>query len=159
MPLCGRADQWDCLVLGYGVTTTAAAHGPPATTPLLGVALRRPVPFFGTHAYCVTRRGAQILLHHAVPMDHQSDGLLVTLSDLGLLRLHLWPQSVVSQCLNDEDRQGSWHTHATTTCCPCPATPGHGGAAFGAWWLAYVAAAGALLVSLLVSGPPPDRGA
>lgn len=54
-----------------------------------------------------------MLLRHAFPIDHQTDGLMLTLSELGLLRLYLLPQSVVSQCMDGVNREGSWHTHST----------------------------------------------
>ena len=68
--------------------------------------------FFGAHAYLVTQRGATILLNHSLPLDHQMDGLFLTLHELGLLRLRMLRTSVVSQCIDAENREGSWHTHS-----------------------------------------------
>ena len=45
-------------------------------------------------------------------MDHQVDGYFLTLQQLHLLRLHMVRQSVVSQCINGVNREGSWHTHS-----------------------------------------------
>lgn len=67
------------------------------------------------HAYLVTQRGAATLAKHAVPIDHQADGLMLTLSELGMLRLFALPQSVAAQCLDGEDKQGAWHTHVTSS--------------------------------------------
>ena len=82
-------------------------------TTVCGVPLHRMQQFFGAHAYLVTQRGASTLLDNTVPIDHQADGLMLTLSDLGWLRLYGLPRSVASQCLNGEDKQGAWHTHTT----------------------------------------------
>lgn len=116
VPLLQQPAAWDCLVLGY-----FQPRGQPAPAPVMlaggGVVegLVRYPHFFGTHAYVVSRTGAATLLRHAHPIDHQSDGIQVTLAELGRLRLHMVPQPVVSQCLDHVDRQGSWHTHTTTT--------------------------------------------
>ena len=61
----------------------------------------------------ITQRGAALLLKHGFPLDHQVDGLFLTLHQLGLLRLHMLRQSVVSQCMNNVNREGSWHTGVT----------------------------------------------
>jgi hypothetical protein len=59
----------------------------------------------------VTQRGATTLLEYALPIDHQADGLILTLSaravfarkketarELGLLRVFALPQSAATQC-------------------------------------------------------------
>ena len=108
LPLSLATAAWDCLILGY--SAVAQPHSDREAL-VAGVRVQRPRSFFGAHAYCVTRAGARILLDHAFPMDHQADGLFLTLSDLGLWRMYMLPHSVASQCINEEDRQGSWHTH------------------------------------------------
>lgn len=109
-PLLRDPSAWDCLVLGY-----FSPAGPETPAPLLGVPLIRVVQFFGAHAYILTRQGAQVFMRHAFPVDHHSDGMMLTLHELGLLRLYLLPHSVISQCLDGVDRLGSWHTHTTMT--------------------------------------------
>ena len=111
-PLLSATSHWDLLVLGF-----FANHGPesvsiiPDTQPLVTTMT---VPhFFGAHAYMITQRGAALLLKHGFPLDHQVDGLFLTLHQLGLLRLHMLRQSVVSQCMNNVNREGSWHTGVT----------------------------------------------
>jgi hypothetical protein len=49
---------------------------------LLGVAVRQVPQFFGAHAYLLTRQGANVLLRNAFPIDHQADGLMLTLSEM-----------------------------------------------------------------------------
>jgi hypothetical protein len=67
--------------------------------------------YFGAHAYLLTRKGAQVLLQYSFPIDHQVDGLFLTLQQMGLLRVHMASQSLVKQCMDHVDRAGSWHTH------------------------------------------------
>jgi GR25 family glycosyltransferase involved in LPS biosynthesis len=108
VPALQRPQDWDVLVLGYSLKSSA--HGNAVVN---GVPLLTSSQWFGMHAYAVTRKAVDVLLQHAFPMDHQSDGLMLTLYELGMLRVYLLPQSVSSQCLNDIDRGGSWHTHTT----------------------------------------------
>ena len=67
--------------------------------------------FFGMHCYCVTQEGADRLMRDAFPLELQSDGYVCTLAELGRLRLFLLPESVASQCQDDLQREGAWHTH------------------------------------------------
>jgi hypothetical protein len=71
--------------------------------------------YFGAHAYVLTQRGAQVLRRYCFPVDHQVDGLFLTLQQMSLLRVHMTPVSVVKQCMNHMNRSGSWHTHAVAT--------------------------------------------
>ena len=111
-PLLKQSKQWDMLVLGFFADMgNASVSVMPETQPPITTMT---VPhFFGAHAYMITQQGAQILKKHAFPLDHQVDGLFLTLHQLGLLRLHMLRQSVVSQCMNTVNREGSWHTHTT----------------------------------------------
>ena len=117
LPACADPRSWDCLVLGYFAPVGPAQPAPLTPPPSSAGATASPSPwvrynqFFGAHAYLVTRSGAATLLRHAHPIDHQTDGLLATCSELGLLRLHMLPRSAVSQCLDGVDRDGSFHTH------------------------------------------------
>ena len=43
--------------------------------------------FFGAHAYLVTQRGGQMLLRYALPIEHQVDGLFLTLHQLFVVRM------------------------------------------------------------------------
>jgi GR25 family glycosyltransferase involved in LPS biosynthesis len=110
VPILQRPQDWDVLLLGYSLK--GSAHG---NAMVNGVPLHTSSQWFGMHAYVVTRKAVDVLLQHAFPMDHQSDGLMLTLHELGMLRVYLLPQSVSSQCLNEIDRGGSWHTHTTVT--------------------------------------------
>ena len=56
-----------------------------------------------------------MLLRHAYPLELQSDGYLLTLQQLGVLRLFLLPRSLASQCHDALQREGAWHTHTITT--------------------------------------------
>lgn len=99
---------WDALVLGH-----FAVQGPRVYHP---VGDRRRLmtvdSFFGAHAYVLTRRGAQILRDNVFPINEQADGLLLTLQQIGALRLYLLPTSLVSQCMDGADRaQTVTHTH------------------------------------------------
>ena len=109
-PMLSVPQQWDVLVLGY-----FAVVGPETVTVVPNVqptVNTKTVPqFFGAHAYLVTQTGARTLLKYALPMDHQVDGLFLTLHELSLLRFHMLRQSVVSQCMDNVNREGSWHTH------------------------------------------------
>jgi hypothetical protein len=109
------AGDWECLVLGhFAVRSPRVYHRVgPAAHRLMTVE-----SFFGSHAYALTRRGAEILRANALPINEQSDGLLLTLQQTGTLRLYLTPVSVVSQCMDKVDRgasPGETHTHIIAT--------------------------------------------
>ena len=72
---------------------------------------RRPVAPAPARRTLLSRTGADVLLRNALPMDHQVDGLMLTLVELRRLRLHMLPHSLVDQCMDHADRDGSWHTH------------------------------------------------
>ena len=120
LPLLAHPDRWDCLLLGY-FSDSGPATIRPIRTDAAVVNTKTLPTFFGSHAYLVTQRGARILLQHAFPMDHQVDGYFLTLQELGLLRFSLLLRSVVSQCMNNVDRGGSWHTHRIN--CPWSGRP------------------------------------
>ena len=110
-PLLDHTEQWDILVLVFFATVgpETIMYVPGTHPPLSTMVVSQ---FFGAHAYLVTQRGATILLNHSLPLDHQVDGLFLTLHELGLLRLRMLRASVVSQCIDAENREGSWHTHS-----------------------------------------------
>ena len=111
VPLLQHPADWDVLLLGYTLKGIATD----ATTTLRGVQLRTNRQWYGMHAYIVTQAALGPLLRHVFPMDLQSDGLMLTLHELGYLRLYMLPHSVSTQCMNEADRGGSWHTHTVTT--------------------------------------------
>jgi GR25 family glycosyltransferase involved in LPS biosynthesis len=120
LPLLAVSKQWDVLVLGYfAVSGAESFQMVPGTNP--AVTTKTVSQFFGAHAYIVTRHGAEILLKHCVPMDVHADALFLILSELQRLRVNLLPQSVVSQCMDSVNREGSWHTHTVVTAAPSTA--------------------------------------
>ena len=62
-------------------------------------------------SYAITQAGAAVLRRYAFPLELQSDGYLLTLQQLGALRLFLLPRSVANQCQDNLQREGAWHTH------------------------------------------------
>jgi hypothetical protein len=110
LPLLAVPDQWDCLFLGY-FRPTAEEDPVSVATPSGPVRLRVISQFFGAHGYILSRHAATVLRRHAYPLDQQSDGLVLTLRDLGLLRVYCLPTPVLTQCMDKVDRLGSWHTH------------------------------------------------
>jgi hypothetical protein len=140
LPLLEVPDEWDCLFLGY-FGPRGGGEDRTVPTPRGPVRLRVIPQFFGAHAYVVSRRAAAVLRRNAYPLDQQSDGLLLTLRDLGLLRVYCLPAPVVTQCMDTVDRLGSRHTHSVV------AMPGD---CDRCWW-ALVAAC-ALLVALVAVG-------
>jgi GR25 family glycosyltransferase involved in LPS biosynthesis len=107
-PLLQASDQWDVVVLGY------YNEGEREQITTIGdVSLFSTNRFFGTHAYLVTKRAAKILISNAHPLEQQSDGYILTLGQLALLRVYLLHSSIVTQCMDGEDRQGHLHTGAT----------------------------------------------
>lgn len=113
VPLLAVPHAWDCLVLGY-----FREEGPDAVIPVdVGgrtITYRSVAHFFGSHAYVLTRRGAEVLRGNVYPMDHQSDGILLTMHEIGLLRLLLLPVSIVTQCMDAVEKAGAWHTHTVS---------------------------------------------
>lgn len=69
-----------CLVLGYEAQSEARPHTVDGHRLVLA-------DFFGTHAYAVTQAGAAVLLQHVWPLELQSDGYMLTLAQIGALRL------------------------------------------------------------------------
>ena len=120
-PLLAVVDYWDVLVLGY-----FAVSGPESTHAYTGIVphvMTETVPqLYGAHAYMVTRKGAEILLKNALPIDVQVDGLFLTLHELQRIKLHMLMQSVVSQCMDNVNREGSWHTHTIMSSRPTALT-------------------------------------
>lgn len=110
LPMLAVSGQWDLLVLGYfSASGSESVNVVPNTQP---VVTTKTVPqFFGAHAYIITQSGAKKLLKYVFPMDHHVDGLFLTLFEFDRLRLHMLRQSVVSQCMDGVNREGSWHTH------------------------------------------------
>lgn len=101
---------WDALMLGYFRT-----DGKEQYMKLGDVAVQIVPQFFGAHAYMLTRSGVQALLQHVYPIEEQVDGYLLTMEQLGLLRMYNVPRSVVSQCMDTVQREGSFHTHTITS--------------------------------------------
>jgi len=89
--------DWDVLLLGYFQVQgdePAVVHGVPVRR------FRAGASFFGTHGYLITRRGAAICRAHALPLEVQVDAYLLTLQQLGRLRLYLvGAEECVTQCL------------------------------------------------------------
>ena len=70
------------------------------TAPLGHIAQPGPVAtvkkdFTGTTGYAVTRRGAQVLLQHAYPIEQHVDHYMAALAQLGLLRLGTTTRAIV----------------------------------------------------------------
>ena len=77
---------WDVLLLGFFETS---GH---VDTWIHDVNVRTLEPggsFFGGHGYLVTRKGAAILREHAFPIEVHVDAFMLTLQQLGHLRLFL----------------------------------------------------------------------
>ena len=94
LPMLKVMGNWDCMVLGY-FATQGVARGVPPCGNAVSSEVHRTVPdtvppvstqmvsqFFGAHAYLVTQRGARVLLQHSLPIEHQVDGLFLTLHEL-----------------------------------------------------------------------------
>lgn len=129
------AALWDMLVLGYFNLNPLTVPAPAALSASVGTPLIVANEFFGGHAYIIGRRGAQVLLEHALPLNEQADGLPRTLAALGKLRLYLTPHSLVAQCNQQVDRLGAFHTNV-----------------IAAWWYRLDTGHYALLITLLVLG-------
>lgn len=101
-----RFPEWDVVMLGYYELhgqDVAIVHEQRLKT------LKPGGGFFGTHAYLVTRRGAAILRQNAFPLEIQTDAYMITLQQLGSLRLFLVDgEEVMSQCLGGTE-QGISH--------------------------------------------------
>lgn len=112
--LCGppHLREWDVLLLGFVDVHNAApvvVQGQTLWTLLPGGSL------FGTHAYLVTRRGAAILRQYAFPVEVQVDAYMVTLQQLGRLRLYMVDErEVVEQCLSSTEK-GIDHAYVPAT--------------------------------------------
>lgn len=104
-PLLAATDEWDVMVLGYYMDGNRVEQ-----LSINGVPVFSTDHFFGGHAYFITQQAASVLLEHAFPIEEQSDGLILTLGQLGLLRLYLLHRSIISQCINAFDREGGFHT-------------------------------------------------
>lgn len=104
-PLLAATDEWDVVILGYYNDGNREDQ-----LSINGVHVFTTDHFFGGHAYMITQKAASILLTHVFPIEEQSDGLILTLGQLGLLRLYLHHRSIVTQCINAFDREGGFHT-------------------------------------------------
>jgi GR25 family glycosyltransferase involved in LPS biosynthesis len=114
-PLMIMPQHWDCVILGY-----FAVEGPMKPMVVENLELSMASQFFGAHAYMISQHGAATLLQHVYPIDQQVDGYLLTLHQIGILRMFMMPVSVVSQCMDMVQRDGSHHTH---TVMPIDVTP------------------------------------
>lgn len=107
-PLRTAGRDRDVLLLGYfGVkgALPSSIHGRSVRT------LQPGGSFFGTHAYLVTRRGAAILRQHTYPVEVQVDAFMLTLQQLGHLRLYLLDgDQVVEQCIGNTEHSVN-HSH------------------------------------------------
>ena len=104
-PLGAMPHKWDCVALGY-----FAVEGL-TPVPLEQLQLAMASQIFGAHAYMLSQHGAAVLLRHVYPIDQQVDGYTLTLHQIGILRMYMTPVSVVSQCMDAVQRNGSSHTH------------------------------------------------
>jgi GR25 family glycosyltransferase involved in LPS biosynthesis len=118
-PLGDMPHRWDCVVLGY-----FAVEGL-RPMQLETLELASAVQFFGAHAYMLSQHGAAVLLHHVFPIDQQVDGYMLTLHQIGVLRMYMTPVSTVSQCMDTIQRFGSYHTHTVSTETPMQDVPSH----------------------------------
>lgn len=107
-PLGFMPQKWDCVALGY-----FAVEGlKPIQLEKLELAMASQI--FGAHAYMLSQHGAAVLLHHVYPIDQQVDGYMLTLNQIGILRMYMTPVSTVSQCMDTVQRDGSYHTHTVS---------------------------------------------
>lgn len=104
-PLLAATEDWDVVVLGYFNDGNREEQ-----LAINGVPVFITDHFFGGHAYMITQRAANILLANVFPIEEQSDGFILTLGQLGLLRVFLYNKSIVNQCINQFDREGGFHT-------------------------------------------------
>ena len=105
-PLMIMPQHWDCVILGY-----FAVEGPMKPLVCENLELAVASQFFGAHAYMISQHGAATLLRYVFPIDQQVDGYILTLHQIGILRMFMMPVSVVSQCMDMVQRDGSHHTH------------------------------------------------
>lgn len=91
---------WDVWLAGYTALRDCQPWDSPDPTPLMSRVISQPGlrcgikeglvdvrSFFGTHAYIVTRRGAQILLDNARPIEAHMDAYIGIEAQLGKIRI------------------------------------------------------------------------
>lgn len=115
-------DKWDVVLLGY-----FEVIDPIPASPVQGVPLRtlgtKAGSFFGMHGYLVTRRGAAILREHAFPLEVQVDAYLLTLQQIGWLRLFLLDgPEIIHQCLGQTEPGIAHQFQPLVLTCPTPAS-------------------------------------
>lgn len=104
-PLMRNTKDWDVVVIGYFNEGNRQER-----IKVCGLPMFTTQHFFGTHSYLVTQSAARKLLSYSFPIEQQSDGFLLTMGQLGYIRLYLLDNSIVDQCMNSQDRMGGFHT-------------------------------------------------